>query len=311
MPRMLSRVGIAVALLLAPSLTFAAANDVTLTTSAVLSVNGITLNVSGSGGSIESMIVNATNFSVTLLSGSTFEVTAPGREQLAVDNTDGATGSICNDSQSVISYTATHTMTVVVSPSATLCVSAPATPTSGGGGGGGGSSTASVTSTSSVVATTLAATTTPATASTTTPAVAATPTNPVTPASPSSSGLSVLQVKSILDLLASFDADASVIASVKASLQGTALVASPAVHVFASDLFAGSPLGNEVKALQQFLNSHGYPVTASGPGSSGKETSKFGPATKAALIKYQKAKGVTPASGYFGAKTRAVANADL
>lgn len=306
---MLSRAGIAVALLLAPSLTFAAANDVTLTTSAVLSVNGITLNVTGSGGSIESMIVNATNFSVTLLSGSTFEVTAPGRQQLVVDNSDNATGSICDDTQSVISYTATHTMTVIVSPSATLCVSAPAAPTSGGGG----SSVASVASPDSIVAITPVATTTPATASTTTPAVAATPANPVTLASAPSSGLSVSQVKSILDLLASFDADASTIASVKASLQGMPVgpVASSASHVFASDLSIGSSLGSEVKALQQFLNSHGYSVAASGPGSSGKETSKFGPATKAALIKYQKAKGITPASGYFGAKTRAAINADL
>jgi glycosyltransferase involved in cell wall biosynthesis len=45
-------------------------------------------------------------------------------------------------------------------------------------------------------------------------------------------------------------------------------------------------------------------------GSQGNETTKFGPATKAALIKYQKAKGISPAAGYFGPKTRASVNSD-
>jgi len=128
----------------------------------------------------------------------------------------------------------------------------------------------------------------------------------------SASGLSASQIQSILDVLASFDADAATIANVKASLEGTATtgsVTSAAVHVFKADLTAGS-LGSEVKALQQFLNAHGYTVSTSGAGSVGNETTKFGPATKAALIKYQKAKGITPAVGYFGAKTRAAINAE-
>ena len=299
---MLSRVGIPVALLLAPILAFAAATDVTLTTDAVISVNGITLNVSGSGGSVESMIINSTNFSVTLLSGSTLEVTAPARGQLAVDNTDGATGSVCNDSTSKIGYVATQTMVVVVTPSTSLCVSAPATPTSGGGGGssGGGSSTTSTTATT-------AATTT---AATTPVAVPATPA--ATPAK-SASGLSVTQIQSILDVLASFDVDATTMASVRAALEGTntntGSVTSTAVSIFKSNLTVGS-LGSEVKALQEFLNSHGYTIANSGVGSPGNETTKFGGLTKAALIKYQKAKGITPAAGYFGAKTRAAVNAD-
>ena len=105
--------------------------------------------------------------------------------------------------------------------------------------------------------------------------------------------------------------DAATLAKVKEALNGstTGSVTSVAVHVFKANLTLGS-LGSEVKALQQFLNSHGYPVAASGFGSSGKETTKFGPATKAALIKYQKAKGITPSVGYFGAKTRAAVNAD-
>jgi peptidoglycan hydrolase-like protein with peptidoglycan-binding domain len=60
-----------------------------------------------------------------------------------------------------------------------------------------------------------------------------------------------------------------------------------------------------VLALQKYLNAHGYTVATSGPGSVGNETTTFGPATKAALIKFQKANNITPASGYFGPLTRA------
>ena len=96
----------------------------------------------------------------------------------------------------------------------------------------------------------------------------------------------------------------------KASLEGTVTagsVTSTAVSVFKANLTVGS-LGSEVKALQEFLNAKGYTVSTSGAGSPGNETTKFGSLTKAALIKYQKAKGITPAVGYFGAKTRAAVN---
>jgi len=134
--------------------------------------------------------------------------------------------------------------------------------------------------------------------------------NTVTQATVPASGLSASQIQSILDVLASFNADASVIANVRASLGGTATgsVTSTAVQVFKSNLTIGS-LGSEVKALQAFLNAHGYTVATTGAGSLGNETTKFGAATKAALAKYQQAKGITPAVGYFGAKTRAMVNA--
>jgi peptidoglycan hydrolase-like protein with peptidoglycan-binding domain len=78
--------------------------------------------------------------------------------------------------------------------------------------------------------------------------------------------------------------------------------------VFQSNLTVGS-LGSEVKALQELLNTSGYTVATSGAGSPGNETTKFGAATRAALVKYQQAKGITPASGYFGPLTRAAVNA--
>ncbi len=63
--------------------------------------------------------------------------------------------------------------------------------------------------------------------------------------------------------------------------------------------------GNDVTILQKFLNTHGFPIAKSGPGSKGKETKTFGPATKAALMKFQKANKITPVNGILGPKTKA------
>jgi len=73
-----------------------------------------------------------------------------------------------------------------------------------------------------------------------------------------------------------------------------------------SNLELGSR-GEDVKVLQQFLNSKGFKVALMGSGSPGNETSIFGTATKAALIRFQTANGIKPAAGYFGPITRKVA----
>ena len=170
---------------------------------------------------------------------------------------------------------------------------------------------AAVTLDSNIVTVPAATAATPATpaTTTTTPVTSATPATPATPAT-STSSLSASQIQSILDVLASFNADASVVANVRISLQGatTGSVTSAAVRVFKANLTTGS-LGSEVKMLQEFLNAKGYTVAVSGAGSSGNETTRFGPATKAALMKYQKARGIT-ATGYFGPLSRAAVNAD-
>ena len=290
--------GILVALL-TPALAFAAYNDVSLTTDTVLSVNGITLNVSGSTAAVESITVNATDFSVTLQSGSSFQVTAPGLERLSASTLTGVSSDICSASQSLIKYAPNTAVTVTITPSTTLCSSTDS--------GGGSSTTISNSPTTPAVTTTpvtTPATTTPAVTTSVTPAVTTTP-------AVSASGLSASQIQSILDVLASFNADAATIASVKVSLEGTTVgsVTSSAVHAFKTDLTMGS-LGEEVRALQQYLNAHGYTVSSTGAGSKGNETTRFGGLTKAALIKFQKAKGITPAVGYFGPKTRAAVEAD-
>ncbi len=73
---------------------------------------------------------------------------------------------------------------------------------------------------------------------------------------------------------------------------------------FARSLTVGSS-GSDVKALQIWLNGHGFVIASSGPGSPGNETMKFGGLTRAALAKWQASVGISPAAGYFGPKTRA------
>ncbi len=73
---------------------------------------------------------------------------------------------------------------------------------------------------------------------------------------------------------------------------------------FTRDLELGMK-GDDVRKLQQYLNANGYLITSYGDGSPGKETTYFGGLTKKALITFQRAKGISPAAGYFGPKTRA------
>jgi hypothetical protein len=64
----------------------------------------------------------------------------------------------------------------------------------------------------------------------------------------------------------------------------------------------------DVRRLQIFLNTEGFPVAVAGPGSSGFETTLFGYATQNALQLFQQARGISPAAGYFGPITRSVIN---
>lgn len=78
----------------------------------------------------------------------------------------------------------------------------------------------------------------------------------------------------------------------------------PTQYRFTKDLQFGM-VDPEVRLLQQFLNQQGFAVSASGPGAPGEETNLFGFNTRAALVRYQLAKGIQPAAGYFGPLTRA------
>lgn len=82
-------------------------------------------------------------------------------------------------------------------------------------------------------------------------------------------------------------------------------------YTFNKNLTMGSK-GADVLNLQKVLNMSAdtrVNQTANGAGSPGNETSSFGGLTRAAVIKFQIKNGITPASGYVGALTRAKLNA--
>lgn len=63
-------------------------------------------------------------------------------------------------------------------------------------------------------------------------------------------------------------------------------------------------IGDDVKALQVYLNTHGFLLASIGVGSPGKETTLFGPLTKKAVIKFQLANGLK-GDGVVGPLTQA------
>ena len=65
----------------------------------------------------------------------------------------------------------------------------------------------------------------------------------------------------------------------------------------------------DVKKLQVFLNENGFTVAKTGAGSKGNETDFFGTLTQNAVIRFQIARKINPAVGYFGPITRGVVNA--
>ncbi|MFA5877715.1 MAG: peptidoglycan-binding protein [Candidatus Paceibacterota bacterium] len=111
------------------------------------------------------------------------------------------------------------------------------------------------------------------------------------------------QISAIVSLLQSFGADASTIANVSASLNGTAPTGGSTGGsmtggcTFTRNLTVGSK-GDDVTCLQNALIAAGYSVPAGATG-------YFGSQTVAAVVAWQKAAGVSPAAGYFGAISRA------
>ncbi len=108
------------------------------------------------------------------------------------------------------------------------------------------------------------------------------------------------QIKAILDLLKSFNADQAVIDNVSKALHGQATSGTGATtgFVFTKTLQLGSK-GTDVTELQKRLTAEGV--------YSGPVTGVFGPLTKAGVIAYQK-KHSLDAVGVVGPKTRTVLN---
>ncbi|OGH69712.1 MAG: hypothetical protein A3C90_04020 [Candidatus Magasanikbacteria bacterium RIFCSPHIGHO2_02_FULL_51_14] len=92
-------------------------------------------------------------------------------------------------------------------------------------------------------------------------------------------------------------------------------VAPTAVFQFTRTLPPGAR-SEDVRQLQQFLNLHGFPLAATGPGSFGHETVVYGFLTLDAVQRFQIEEHIVatpadPGHGLFGPRTRARANALL
>lgn len=116
---------------------FAAYNDVTLDSNAVLTVNGIELDVTGSSNTLSSITVDSGSFTATVAAGSSLSVTAPNGNQLYAQPSDSSitVTQVCTASASTMTLSAGPSGTVEVTPSSAVC---PATVTTGGGNGGNG-----------------------------------------------------------------------------------------------------------------------------------------------------------------------------
>jgi hypothetical protein len=114
------------------------------------------------------------------------------------------------------------------------------------------------------------------------------------------------------DLQAQINSLLATIQSLQSQLAATTGGSSSSMgggYQFNTNLTVGST-GADVMHLQQVLNGSADTQVASGvsAGAPGHETSAFGPATRAAVVKFQLKYGISPAAGYVGAITRAKLN---
>ena len=119
------------------------------------------------------------------------------------------------------------------------------------------------------------------------------------------SGITPAVAQTPAELQAQINALLANITALQAQLAVGAPAPAPrAVFNFTRNLTLGST-GEDVRALQQFLNVQGFAVAATGAGSAGNESTAFGPRTQAALARFQEANNISPARGFFGPVTRA------
>src|SRR3989344_3102343 len=86
------------------------------------------------------------------------------------------------------------------------------------------------------------------------------------------------------DVISDLQAQIQALLAQISALQGSSSAGS--CTTFTQNLTVGST-GAQVMATQQFLNTHGAQVAASGAGSPGNETSYFGGLTRAAVVRWQ------------------------
>lgn len=251
-----------------PLLSYAAADDVTLETTAIISVNGYELTIYGSSAVIEEMVVSPTTVAFTLASGSSVTIASADRLDLANDAADAYVASeVCSDAESRLGLSSSSgTATITVTPSGTC--TPPVVASSGGG-----------TSFRKVSA----------------PKVVTPPVQTDTEAALKEQLLA--QLKGLIEQLIALGGTPTP--------ELLALVGGGAGD-FARDLELGME-GEDVLKLQQFLVAQNKGPAAQALAAHG-VTDYFGPLTQAALAEFQAAVGITPAVGFFGPVTRSYIN---
>ena len=263
---------ISLGILLVPLMAGAAYNDVSLGTSAIISINNslgtaVSLTVSGSADVVESIVVGSDNFVATLQSGSTLKVASAGRNSILTTVSSANYSTTCETSQSTMTLTATAEIVITVTVSPNACGGAASTSSSNGGGGpianfgGGGGGLA-------------------------------------TPATPAT-------IAQLQAMIASLTAQIAALGGTPSAGPGT----SPMSFMSNTKLIVGSK-GADVMNLQKFLNSDpDTRIASTGAGSPGKETTTFGLLTKKAIQKFQVKYGIAGPGkvgyGNFGPATRA------
>ncbi|MDP3764306.1 MAG: peptidoglycan-binding protein [bacterium] len=180
---------IALALLLSPVLTFAAYNDVSLTTGTTLrvTVGGTVLDLTVTSGTVESMTVMDSSLSIGLAGGSSIDLTSADKITFGYTKTNTIAGFACNSASSVLNLSLASGQTaetVFVTPNTTTCAAS----TSGGGGSStvttATPTTTTTTSTTSSTSSSSASPTTTTTTTATTPTTTTTTTTAPKPATP-------------------------------------------------------------------------------------------------------------------------------
>ena len=252
-----------------PGIALAAYNDVNLGTSAIISVAGVSLTLTGSGATLESIVVRANDFDVTLQAGSSLDITSTDLKSFDLTTNQQIVQTFtCGSSQSELNISSVPSGAfVTIAPTNTCTASSggsggggggngPPVPSGGGGGGGGGGGW-------------------------TPPAPTQVPSQVYTNPSQNSSGLGSAGAMAMISGFTAFD-------------RGLKLGLS---HIQVKQL---QVILNSDADTQ---------IAASGPGSPGHETNYFGMLTKAAVQKFQLKYGITTAGdsayGYVGPKTRA------
>ncbi len=274
-------ISIIISVSLIPFFSFAAYNDATLTADAVISVGGYTLNIVGSSAVVESITINESDFSVTLGSGSSVTISSPTLNMLVPGSQSGISSKICTSSASSItfSYSGVGTITNTITPSATKCTDTSPSPTP-------------------------------------------IPT-PITTSVSSGGGNSASSQVSNLLAMGQYALALQIAKqygiTIPANLITQGSTKIPVTSLLFTRALKLGMTGADIKRLQIFLNSQGFTVAKKGAGSPGHETTTFGSATKAALMKFQivhkkeilDPQGLKSPTGIFASGSMKIANALL